>query len=581
MPSGIRLFIHIRITMITRFELKNIALVDYAEIDFTSGVNILSGETGSGKSVILDSINFVLGAKADKTMIRYGTDECFASVTFSLEENHPVHEMLRDLGIDEDTLIISRKYSLDGKGSIKANGLSLTVNMLKKITSRLVDVHGQSEHFSLLKEEEQLSVIDNYDALTISSIKEEVSPIIAEYDEVSAEIRKLGGNERERAVRLDILKFQINEIENADLSANEEDELLKRSAFIKNAEKIVAGLNAAYGCLSEENAALDGVNNAESSISPISSYDEDIEKLYSRLDSAAIELQDISDTIKEKLDNFDFDENEAEKVEERLDLIKKLKKKYGRTLAEVLEYKQNAEEEYDKISHFDELGKELTEKKEALRASIYKLFVKLHKARESAASEFSKNIMTELRELGMPKACFSVKFAELPLEEDMNEQLTADGLDAVEFMFSANLGEPEKPLAKIVSGGEISRFMLAVRTQTAKAQSIPTFIFDEIDSGISGEIASVVAKKFAKIAKDKQILAITHLPQIACMADNSLLIKKIEENGKTKTIVTNLPDEERVKEITRLVGGSMSSKAAVEHATEMIASAIEYKNMLK
>ena len=188
------------------------------------------------------------------------------------------------------------------------------------------------------------------------------------------------------------------------LSANEEDELLKRSAFIKNAEKIVAGLNAAYGCLSEENAALDGVNNAESSISPISSYDEDIEKLYSRLDSAAIELQDISDTIKEKLDNFDFDENEAEKVEERLDLIKKLKKKYGRTLAEVLEYKQNAEEEYDKISHFDELGKELTEKKEALRASIYKLFVKLHKARESAASEFSINIMTELRELGMPKA---------------------------------------------------------------------------------------------------------------------------------------------------------------------------------
>ena len=192
MPSGIRLFIHIRITMITRFELKNIALVDYAEIDFTSGVNILSGETGSGKSVILDSINFVLGAKADKTMIRYGTDECFASVTFSLEENHPVHEMLRDLGIDEDTLIISRKYSLDGKGSIKSNGLSRTVNMLKKSTSRLVDVHGQSEHFSLLKEEEQLSVIDNYDALTISSIKEEVSPIIAEYDEVSAEIRKLG-----------------------------------------------------------------------------------------------------------------------------------------------------------------------------------------------------------------------------------------------------------------------------------------------------------------------------------------------------------------------------------------------------
>ena len=566
--------------MITRFELKNIALVDYAEIDFTRGVNILSGETGSGKSVILDSINFVLGAKADKTMIRYGTDECFASVTFELEKNHPVHEILKDLGIDEDVLIIARKYSLDGKGVIKANGLSLTVNMLKKITSRLVDVHGQSEHFSLLKEEEQLAVIDNYDALTVSSVKEQVLPLLSELVGVCAEIRKLGGNESERAIRSDILKFQINEIESANLSENEEEELLKRSAFIKNAEKIVAGLNAAYRCLSEENAALDGVNNAESNISPLTSFDDEIEKLYLRLDSAAIELSDISDSIKEKLDNFDFDENEAEKVEERLDLIKKLKKKYGKTIAEVLKYKDDAVEEYDRISRFDELGKELTEKKDELRGKIHKLFVKLHDTRVKAANEFSKNIMSELKELGMPKAYFSVKFSDIPSAEDMNECPTADGLDAVEFMFSANLGEPEKPLAKIVSGGEISRFMLAVRTQTAKAQSIPTFIFDEIDSGISGEIANVVAKKFAKIALDKQILAITHLPQIACMADNSLLIKKIEENGKTKTVVINLPEKERIREITRLVGGSMESKAAVEHAAEMIRRAEEYKKSL-
>ncbi|MBQ7165151.1 MAG: DNA repair protein RecN, partial [Clostridia bacterium] len=559
--------------MLAKFELKNIALVDYAEIDFTEGVNILSGETGSGKSVILDSINFVLGAKADKTMIRYGTDECSASVTFILSEDHPVHKLLADLEIDDDTLIISRRYNLEGRGGIKVNGLSVTANMLKQITSHLVDVHGQSEHFSLLKEEEQLGVLDGYFIDKITPLKEKLVPAIAAFDEVNGKLRSLGGNESERAIRQDILKFQITEIENAALYDGEEEEVILRRQRIVNAEKIINALNAARAAISEDNGAADAARSAYHSMGQISSLDGEYDKLYARLDSAAIELEDIADSIGSCLDSFDFDKDEAEKTEERLETIKRLKKKYGKDIKEILAFLESAREEYDRLVNFDKLSGKLVEEKAALKKTVYEGFCRLHSARVAAAKEFSRNVENELKELGMGKARFEVKFADFPEFENLSDTFTSDGVDSVEFMFSANLGEPLKPLAKIISGGEISRFMLAVRTQTAKAQDISTFIFDEIDSGISGVIASVVAEKFAKIALDKQIIAITHLPQIACMADNSLLIEKHEEKGKTVTTVRNLSKGDRVREITRLVGGTGASAAAVAHANEMIAAA--------
>ena len=567
--------------MISRFELKNIALVDYAEIDFCEGVNILSGETGSGKSVILDSINFVLGAKADKSMIRYGTDECSATVTFSLSKNHSVHGILKNLEIDDDTLVISRRYNMDGRGNIKVNGQTVTAGMLKQITSRLVDVHGQSEHFSLLKEEEQLLVLDNYHVERIDAVKTEAQPLLSRLEAVNSEIRSLGGNESERAIRLDILKFQISEIESAALYDGEEEELLAKRQRIVNAEKIVSSLNSAYAALSEDNGAVDSLRSACHSIAGISSLANEYESARSRLDSASIEIEDVCDEIKDLIDGFDFDKEEAERVEERLELIKKLKKKYGKSVAEIFSFLSNAQAEYDKIVNFDKLGEKLVKEKTEIKEKLYAVFTRLRGLREAAACEFAANIETELGELGMAKAKFSVQFNEFPSFESFGDSYTSSGPDAVEFMFSANLGEPLKPLAKIISGGEISRFMLAVRTQTAKAQDISTFIFDEIDSGISGVIASVVAEKFAKIALDKQIIAITHLPQIACMSDNSLLIEKIEESGKTKTIVRNLSKTERVKEITRLVGGSAESKAAVAHAHEMISQADTFKKNIK
>ena len=566
--------------MLAKLELSNIALIDHAEIDFTEGVNILSGETGSGKSVILDSINFVLGAKADKSMIRYGTDECSASVTFVLPQNHSVRKILEELEIDDDTLIIYRKYNKDGRGSIKVNGLSVTANMLKQITSHLVDVHGQSEHFSLLKEEEQLSVLDNYRSEAIFSIKENLAPVIAEYNAVNSNLRSMGGSESERAIRLDILKYQISEIESAELYEGEEDEIIQKRQLIANAEKIGNALNSAYAALSEDNGAIDGLRSSQHSMSQISSLDAEYGNIASRLDSSVIELEDVSECIKELIDSFEFDPNEAERIEQRYETIKTLKKKYGSSIPEILSFLDKAIEEYDRLTNFDKLGEQLINEKNKYKKKIYGLIKQLHDERVAAAKEFSHNVEAELKELGMGKAKFEIEFDEFPTFEDLGESFNENGLDSVRFMFSANLGEPLKPLAKIISGGEISRFMLAVHAQTAKAQDISTFIFDEIDSGISGAIASVVAEKFAKIATEKQIIAITHLPQIACMADNSLLIEKIEVGDKTVTIVKNLSKDERVREITRLVGGSADSAAAVAHANEMIAAADKFKREL-
>lgn len=567
--------------MLSRFELKNIALVDSAEIEFTDGVNILSGETGSGKSVILDSINFVLGAKADRSMIRYGTDECSATATFILPDDHPVHEVLKELEVDEDTLIISRKYNSDGRGSIKVNGTSVTANMLRRITSRLVDVHGQSEHFSLLKEEEQLAVIDAYKKDETDRIKAGLAPLIARLGEINSSIRRLGGNESERAVRQDILTFQINEIKSASLEEGEEENLLRKHRIFVNAEKIINALGAARSAISDENGAADVISSAYHSVMQIASLDADYDKLGSRLEAAAIELDDISESIADILGALEYDEEEAARIDERLNLINKLKKKYGSDIGEILRFLASAEDELDKLVNSDKVREKLTAEKAKIKHEIYRGIVELSKVRRDSAKEFADGVVGELHELGMAKARFEVGFSDPPSEEELPDGITQEGTDAVEFMFSANLGEPLKPLAKIISGGEISRFMLAVRTQTAAAHSVSTFIFDEIDAGISGVIASVVAEKFVRIALDKQIIAITHLPQIACMADNALLIEKKEEDGKTRTVVRNISGDERVGEITRLVGGSSSSAAAVAHAGEMIAAAEAFKKKLR
>ncbi len=566
--------------MLEKLTIKNVALIDSAEIDFLSGINVLSGETGAGKSVILDSLNFVLGAKADKSIIRSGENECFVKAEFNVLDNLSVKKVFDELEFEEeDVLIVSRKLSLDGKSKITVNGQTATVSMVKKFTSVLLDIHGQSEHFSLLKNSNQLDLIDKFGGEKVLSVKSQIRDKFSEYNDVQNAIKDLGGNDAERLVRLDVLNYQINEISGADLSETEEDELLEIRAKLHNLEKISSALSLVSGSFNDEGGVCDLASNSLRSLSSISILSKEYEELYERLSSIVAELDDVGETANGLLGGLDAEGYNADEVESRLETIKNLKRKYGGSVKAVFEYLDSAVIEKNKLENFNELSKDLLAKKANLEAEIFELYTCLSKIRQNAAKEFSFNVVEELKQLGMENANFSVEFNN-PSDIKNCKFSSVNGYDDIEFKFSANLGEPLKPLSEIISGGEISRFMLAVKAQTAKYNDISTFVFDEIDAGISGKTAKVVAQKFAKIAKDTQIIAITHLPQISAMADNNLFIEKIVENGKTVTKVSTLNNETKIKEIVRLTGGNVESDSAIKLAKELVEEAVLYKNSL-
>lgn len=565
--------------MLTKLTIKNVALIDNAQLDFTSGLNVLSGETGSGKSVILDSVNFVLGAKADKSMIRYGENECFVKAEFEVEEGCPVLNELERLDIEPETsIIISRRYSSDSRGSIKINGNTVNASMLKRVTSCLVDVHGQSEHFYLLKESNQLKVLDNLAGDKLEREKEKLSLKLEKFRDIKKQLSLLGTDVSERYKKIDILKFQIDEISSAALKDGEEEVLKDKRDKINNLEKIAEGIKEAVVCLSGDGYGLDCLKNARKSINFISRYSKEYEELASRLEDVVTEAEDISETLTDIQDNLFFDEREAAEVEERLDLIKSLKKKYGASVNEINAYLENAEKEYDMLVNCDEQYEKLQREREKLLSEIYGICLEITAERKNTAEAFSSRVVNELKTLNIPKASFKVEFS--PYEKESAANASIDGLDDICFMFSANAGEPLKPLGKIISGGEMSRFMLSIKTQLSGINGISTYIFDEIDTGISGKTAKVTAEKIASISRKTQVIAVSHLPQMAAMSDNEMLIEKREEGGKTLTKVTNLDRDGKIKEIVRLLGGEPESEFVVKHAEEMYENSIRYKNSL-
>lgn len=566
--------------MLQSLFIQNVALIDKAHINFTNGLNVLSGETGSGKSVIIDSLNFVLGAKADKMLIRSGESECFVKAEFLINNNFKVYEILDELDIErDDVVIISRKFNVDGKSVIKVNGNTVTVGMLKKLTSLLVDVHGQSEHFHLLKTSNQLELIDRFGGKEISAIKDKISNDFCSYKEVLKNIDLLGGDESQRLIKLDILNYQIDEIENCDLKENEEEELNLYKQKLEYQEKISLALNCLKNSINGEGGISDILGSVVRNFTPIANLDKEYAELSDRIDSVYSEIDDISDCASALIDGFDFSEYDADKIESRLETIKNLKKKYGTSYNEIINFLNDAKEEKNKLENFNEIAEGLLKDKSIIENKLFDNYLKLRNLRKQYAEKFTKNVLDELKELGMGKSKFEILFNGAEEIADCRFD-SENGIDNVEFMFSANLGEPLKPLSAVISGGEISRFMLSIKAQTAKHADVSTFIFDEIDAGISGIIAKVVSFKFAKISKEVQVLAITHLPQISAMADNNLLIAKTEISNKTITTVKSLNNEDKVEEVIRLVGGNTSSDSARKHAEEMIEIAVEYKKSL-
>ncbi len=559
--------------MLQKLFIKNVALISEAEIEFDGKLNVLSGETGSGKSVILDSINFVLGSKADKTMIRYGEQEAIVRAEFCVDENSEAVKKLEEFDIESDGLIsITRKFSLDGKGSIKINGVSVTAAMLKAVTLHLVDVHGQSEHFFLLSEDNQLNVVDGICGEDVGVIKSELADLIKNKRGLKAKIAELGGDGAERERKLDLLEYQIKEIENADLKEGEFDELKTRRNIIANTEKILSSISGGVSALNDDGGVLDCLSSAQRAITGISLLSDNYAKMEERLEEVYAEISDICETLTDYADELTFDGREAEEIDERITLIKNLRKKYGADEKEILNFLEDSRAQFDLLSDganaVEKYNKQISECDE----KIYALCKKLTNKRKFASDKFCNDVTAQLKTLNIPDAQFSVKFAEYD-EQTANLQ-SLNGSDNISFMFSANKGEPLKPLNKVISGGEMSRFMLAVKTVLKDVNGISTYIFDEIDAGISGYTANAVAEKFVRIAENTQILAVSHLPQVCAASGAQFLIYKENSGDKTVTKVKRLDEESKINEIIRLTG-SVNSEAAKIHAKELIA---QYKN---
>lgn len=559
--------------MLKRLHISNIALIDSADILFDERLNVLSGETGSGKSVILDSINFVLGSKADKSMIRHGESQAFVRAEFEVPPDSPAARAVEELDIEcGGQIIITRKYSADGRGSIKLNGNGVTASMLRAVTSRLVDVHGQSEHFFLLSEANQLKVIDGLCGTDGDALKTELAGLIAKKRSISERIARLGGDEQERARQLDLLEYQIKEISAAGVREGEYEELIAKRNILNNTEKILAALSGAENALNSEGGCTDLISAAQRQFSAVSEFSPDYAELCDRLESLYAEADDIARSITDLADGVSFDEQEARCVEERIELLRSLMKKYGSDEREILDFLDKATAKYDDIVNSGETISKLNMQLIETDDEIFSLCVRLSELRRGKAAAFGREVEKQLRSLNIPDAQFVVEFSDFDRQSAHLD--SANGSDSVCFMFSANKGEPLKPLGKVISGGEMSRFMLAIKTRLKGLNGISTYIFDEIDAGISGMTARTVAQKFIEIAGQTQIIAVSHLPQVCAASNAQFLIYKTEENEKTVTRVRKLTDEQKIDELIRLTG-SVDSPAAREHAKQLIAQYVK------
>ncbi len=562
------------VVMLNKLIIRNIALIEELEVELAAGMNVLSGETGAGKSIIIDSVNLVLGERADRELIRTGAPKAVVEAWFS-GVNDGVADILAAQEIEMwPELVMSRELSATGKNVCRVNGTLITLSVLKELSDRLVDIHGQHEHQSLLSEKNHIAMLDGFDK-RISEQIAQVAKAYSDYSDVVKRQRSLFGNDGDRERRIDILKFQINEIKMANIAENEEEELNAQKVRLNSAEKIMNALTAAYAELYEGEPfnALAALKDVSRRLQGIADVDERYEQMAARVDEAYYTLEEVSSDISNDMSDELFDANTLEQVEERLALIASLKRKYKDPTI-TGDFLTNAEQELCDLEDSAALLEQLAAKADTLKKELYQKSVALSEMRQEAARIFEQRVMEQLADLGMTSAVFSVNFEE---QADINNcSFSKNGIDTVEFFMSTNRGEPQKPLRKIASGGEVSRIMLALKNIVADRGGIPTMIFDEIDTGISGHIAQVVAEKLQSISRGRQVVCVTHLPQIASMADKHFLVTKKSDAQTTRTFLLPLNEENRIDEIARLAGGDTEVSKA--HALEMIKKADIFKN---
>ena len=558
--------------MLELLHIENIAIIEAADIAFEPGFNALTGETGAGKSIVIDSLSAVLGQRTSRELIRTGADKAFVGATFSGVDA----DLTAALGIEPEvdgTLLLQREIHGDGKNVCRVNGRPVTVGQLKALGARLLNIHGQHDGQQLLDEEQHIVYLDSFGK--VENLMETYGVKYKHFTDIRRQISALQMDEAEKARRVDTLQYQIEELKRAKLKPGEEEDLTARRGMLRNAEKFldaVAGADYALNGDDSGGGALSALRQAQDALGAVRHLDDGFGALYERLGEAYSEVYDIAATVEDKRGELDVSPGELDRVESRMDQLYRLKKKYGATVEDMLEYLHRCTEELAQIEDAGDtllrLEQELGKAEKAARQAAQAL----SDARKAEAKRLTAQILTELQQLDMGKIRFAVDFAEKPLD--------SDGMDTVRFLMSANVGEELRPIHKIASGGELARIMLAMKNVLSEQDHVGTMVFDEVDTGVSGRAAQKVAEKMARISRRKQVLCVTHLPQLAAMADTHFSVEKGERNGRTYTEVRRLDREQRRQELARLTGGSHVSQTMLDGAEELLAQAETFRSGL-
>lgn len=547
--------------MLSLLHIENIAVIECADISFHKGFNILTGETGAGKSIVIDGISAILGERAYRDMIRTGSDKASVRAVFT---DVPHLSWFEENGVDYDPeTVIIREIFLDGKNICRVNGCLVNVSSLRKLGLQLINIHGQHDSASLFDEANHLQYLDDY--ACNQDLRAEYDEKYADYVSVQNEIDRMTMDESEKLRRMETLRYQIEDIEKAELKPGEDEQLEQRRKLLQNAEKISDGINCAVECIygdDDSDGAASLLQQAERELARLSKYTDSFADLHEKITDLMYQVQDAAEELRDARDELSYSADELERIESRLDVIHRLRRKYGATCEDILSYLEQAKRELDEIEFADDHLERLKIKCDKAKKAASDAAKALRENRKKAAVSLSEKILSELSQLDMPRVQFSCEFTET--------MLSANGADQVAFYMSANAGESLKPLSKVASGGELARIMLAMKNVLAEQDRVQTLIFDEVDTGVSGRAAQKVAEKLHSVARSKQVLCVTHLPQLAAMGDTHLLIAKQEREGRTYTTVTPLDLEGRKRELARIIGGAVITENTLKSAEEML-----------
>lgn len=549
--------------MLSLLHIENIAVIESADISFDEGFNVLTGETGAGKSIVIDAISAILGERAYRDMIRTGTNKASVRAVF---QNVPELNWFADNGVEYDSeTVIQREIFLDGKNVCRVNGALVSVSILRKLGIQLINIHGQHDSAALFDEDNHLTFLDAF--ADNEALREAYTTDYEAVARLRREIDRMSMDEGEKLRRMETLKYQIAEIEKAELEAGEDEALEERRKLLQNAEKLSDGLNLAVECLyggDDSDGAAGLLAQAEYALAKLSRFSDSFQSIHERITDLKYQVQDAAEEVRDARDELSYSADELEQIEQRLDVIHKLRRKYGVTCEDILQYLENAKKELDDIEFADDHLERLKKNLKKAEKAAWDSAMALRKNRMEMAQNLSARILTELAQLDMPKVQFVCEFAET--------DLTPRGADSVAFYMSANAGEALKPMSKVASGGELARIMLAMKNVLAEKDQVNTLIFDEVDTGVSGRAAQKVAEKLRSVAAHKQVLCVTHLPQLAALAHTHLLIAKSERDGRTYTSVTPLDLEGRKRELARIIGGTNITETTLKSAEEMLRS---------